>query len=83
MEEQGIQFSDDSQNIPAIYEQQPISETLHIAIDKLLPHQKELIFSVVSEERSISDIAREEGVSEGAVRNRLKKIYKKLKTFLD
>jgi len=82
-EEQGVQFPDDSKDIPAILEQQQINKALYAALDKLLPKQKELIISVFYEERSLTDIAREEGVTEGAIRNRLRKIYKKLKTFLD
>lgn len=83
MEERGLQFPDNRQDVPDIFKRQQMSEALHSAFDKLLSRQKELVFSVFYEQRSITDIAREEGVSESAVRNRLRKIYKKLKTFLD
>ena len=83
MEEQGIQFPDETQDIQAIVENRETIEKLSLALEKLLPRQRELIFSVFFEGKPIADIAREEGVTEAAVRNRLRKIYKKLKTFFD
>ncbi len=55
---------------------------LHSAMEALSPSQRELVEKVYFEERKITDIAREEGVSEAAIRNRLKKIYSRLKKFL-
>nr|WP_288829803.1 sigma-70 family RNA polymerase sigma factor [uncultured Clostridium sp.] len=51
---------------------------LKAAIETLQPQQKSLIQSVFYENRTNVDIAAEEGVSEAAVRNRLKKIYANL-----
>ena len=47
---------------------------LYAAIALLEPQQKELVRQVFFENRKIVDIAAEEGVSEAAIRNRLKKI---------
>ncbi|MDE7330619.1 MAG: sigma-70 family RNA polymerase sigma factor [Lachnospiraceae bacterium] len=55
---------------------------LFFAMEVLSPAQRELVEKVYFEERKITDIAREEGVSEAAIRNRLKKIYSRLKKFL-
>lgn len=55
---------------------------LYSAMEFLSPSQRELVEKVYFEERKITDIAREEGVSEAAIRNRLKKIYSRLKKFL-
>lgn len=55
---------------------------LFSAMEVLSPSQRELVEKVYFEERKITDIAREEGVSEAAIRNRLKKIYSRLKKFL-
>ena len=55
---------------------------LYSAMEVLSPSQRELVEKVYFEERKITDIAREEGVSEAAIRNRLKKIYSRLKKFL-
>ena len=55
---------------------------LYSAMEILSPAQRELLEKVYFEERKITDIAREEGVSEAAIRNRLKKIYSRLKKFL-
>lgn len=55
---------------------------LFSAMQALSPAQRELVEKVYFEERKITDIAREEGVTEAAIRNRLKKIYPRLKKFL-
>ena len=55
---------------------------LYSAMEALSPSQRELVQKVYFEERKITDIAREEGVTEAAIRNRLKKIYPRLKKFL-
>lgn len=55
---------------------------LYSAMEALSPSQRELVQKVYFEERKITDIAREEGVTEAAIRNRLKKIYSRLKKFL-
>ena len=55
---------------------------LYSAMEILSPAQRELLEKVYFEERKITDIAREEGVSEAAIRNRLKKLYSRLKKFL-
>lgn len=52
---------------------------LHNALNQLLPQQKELVKKVFFEQRTIASIARQEGVNEAAIRNRLKKIIRKLK----
>lgn len=52
------------------------------AIEALSPDQRELIRRVYFENQRIVDIAREQGVSETAIRNRLKKICAKMKKFL-
>ena len=55
---------------------------LYAAIALLEPQQKELVRQVFFEDRKIVDIAAEEGVSEAAIRNRLKKITQRLKKIL-
>ena len=55
---------------------------LFSAMAALSPAQRELVRKVYFEERKITDIAHEEGVTEAAIRNRLKKIYPRLKKFL-
>lgn len=51
---------------------------LKVAIENLQPQQKALIQKVFYQSRTNVDIAAEEGVSEAAIRNRLKKIYANL-----
>ena len=57
--------------------------SLHDAISKLLPCQQELVKRVFFDRKKIAKIAAEEGVDEAAIRNRLKKIYKRLKKTLN
>lgn len=52
---------------------------LYSAMEALSPSQRELVEKVYFEERKITDIAREEGVSHVAIRDRLERIYKKIK----
>ena len=52
------------------------------AMEALSPPQRELVLKVYFENMRVSDIARAEGVSEAAIRNRLKKIYARMKKFL-
>ena len=55
---------------------------LYAAIALLEPQQKDLVQQVFFENLKIVDIAAEEGVSEAAIRNRLKKITQRLKKVL-
>lgn len=60
-------------------------ESLHKlgeAFGELLPQQKELLLKVYQDGRTCSEIAREESVSEAAIRNRLKKVHEKIKKYL-
>ena len=82
MEEQGIQFQDKNTDIYKTFNRKETNKNLYNALDKLLPQQKRLIQKVYYHNMSIAQIARDEGVSETAIRNRLNKIYKKLKKFL-
>lgn len=55
---------------------------LHHALQKLSPSQKKLVQKVFLMDQRLVELARTEGVSEAAIRNRLKKIYAKLKKYL-
>ncbi len=54
---------------------------LTAAMDSLLPQQMELFKKVYMDKRSNTDIAAEEGVTEAAIRNRLKKMQEKLRKY--
>lgn len=58
-------------------------EALRQALDRLLPQQRELLRQIYFEDKSISEIARTEGVYESAIRNRLSKALKRIKKFLE
>lgn len=53
-------------------------EKLRLAINDLLPQQKDLIEKKYVQNRTNVDIAKEENVSEAAIRDRLKRIEKKI-----
>ncbi|MBP2655624.1 MAG: sigma70-ECF: polymerase sigma factor, sigma-70 family [Firmicutes bacterium] len=80
--EHGIQIADCSNEIAATVEAKETHEVLHKALDILIPKQRELIRKVFFEGRSISEVARAEGIDESSVRERLSRIYKKLKNIL-
>lgn len=52
---------------------------LTVTMECLLPQQKELVKKVYFDQRTNVDIALEEGITEAAIRNRMKKIHKKLR----
>ena len=53
------------------------------ALRRLSPEQQELILKVYFKGMRIVDIAREEGVGESAVRDRIRRIHKKMKKYLE
>ncbi len=79
--DQGIQIIDLA-DIAELTERADAVRKLHNAINDLLPQQKELVNKVFFEGRSIASIAVEQDVSEAAIRDRLKKIFRKLKRIL-
>lgn len=83
MEEQGFQFEDKSSDIESIAENNEELKALYAAMDKLLPQQQELIKKVYFEEKSLTEIAREEGVNKSSVHKRLERIKGQLKKYLD
>ncbi len=60
-------------------EHQDMLDKLRKAMECLLPQQKDLFKKVYLERLSNTDIAAEEGVTEAAIRNRLKKLYERLR----
>lgn len=82
MQGHGLQFKDTKVDVVTIVEKRERDALLRNELDKLLPQQKELVQKVFFQGMPIIQIARAEGVSEAAIRNRLNKIYKKLKNIL-
>lgn len=58
-------------------------ERLQMAVDKLLPEQKDLLIKIFSQGYSAKDIADMEGVDKSAISKRLSRIFKKIKKFSD
>jgi DNA-directed RNA polymerase specialized sigma24 family protein len=77
--ERGFQFEDKSVDIAAIFEEQQRNEILQNELKKLLPNQRSLVQKIFFQGLSITQIAQAESVCESAIRNRLNKIYKKLR----
>lgn len=81
-------LADDSTNPEAIFIEseeeeahQVLLDKLAVAMESLLPQQLELFKKVYVDKRSNTEIAAEEGVTEAAIRNRLKKIHEKLRKY--
>ena len=81
LECRGIQISDKTNIVNEIIDRDKLNN-LQIALKRLLPKQQELIFKVFFCEKTIVEIAKEEGVTPKAIRNRLDKIYRKLKEIM-
>jgi RNA polymerase sigma factor (sigma-70 family) len=59
------------------------TERLMEALDMLSLSQRELLLKVYFKGMRIVDIAREQGVGESAIRDRIRRIHKKLKKYLE
>ena len=80
--EHGHDFADESADVVETVMTAIRNQELYAAIAKLTPNQQWLIQEVFFNERKKVDIAAELGITEAAVRDRLKKIYAKLKKML-
>ena len=78
LEEQGKEISENTDIVNKLIETERINK-LQKALKRLLPKQQELIFKVFFCEKTIAEIAREEGVTIPAIYSRLDRIYRKLK----
>ena len=83
MEEEGFQFEDINDDIEVKVEEAETTDEIKNAIKTLIPNQQDLIEKIFYKDIKIVDIAAYEGVTEAAIRNRLNKIYKKLKKVLN
>lgn len=83
MEEAGVQFKDINGDIEVKVEETETTDEVKNAIKTLLKSQQDLIEKVFYKNMKIVDIAASEGVTEAAIRNRLNKIYRKLKKILN
>ncbi len=81
LEAKGIQMSENTDIEADTIESEKI-EQLQKALKRLLPEQQELIFKVFFCEKSIAEIAKEEGVTAPAIYSRLNTIYRKLKEIM-
>ena len=81
LESKGIQMSENTDIENHIIEVQK-TEQLQEALKMLLSEQQKLIFKVFFCEKSIAEIAKEEGVTRQAIYERLNKIYRKLKEIM-
>ena len=83
MSESGVQFALLEPNPEELAIHRDEYNRLYNAISHLPENQQELVLNVYFNGQSLAEIAKEEGVSYQAIQNRMTKILKKLKTFLD
>ncbi|MDU4847528.1 sigma-70 family RNA polymerase sigma factor [Clostridium sp.] len=83
MEDAGFQFEDINNSIEVKVEEVETTNEVKDAIKTLIPNQQDLIEKIFYKDIKIVDIAAYESVTEAAIRNRLNKIYKKLKKVLN
>lgn len=81
MEYEGELFSSVADTAGEVERREELARLMR-AMEALSPAQRELVLKVYFEKVRITDIARAEGVTEAAIRNRLKKIYARLRKFL-
>ena len=81
-EEQGIEFEDENSSIESNLLDKERKEVVHSAIKKLVPKQQELVYQVFYLNKSLSEIAKEKGVSKSAITQQMQVICKRLKEIL-
>ena len=81
--ENGLQLPDKRNNLEESVLRSEEHKILHQAISMLLPQQQKLVKQVFFEERSMADIAREEGVTGKAIQERVNKIKIRLKKIIE
>ena len=83
MSESGAQFASSEPNPEELAIHRDEYNRLHKAISLLSENQQRLVTNVYFNGQLLAEIAKEEGVSYQAIQNRMAKILKKLKTFLN
>lgn len=79
----GVQFMSNEPTPEELAIHRDESHRLHNALSLIPENQQKLVFNVYFNGQSLTEIAKQEGVSYQAIQNRMAKILKKLKTFLD
>ena len=82
LESLGVEIPDKTMSVEDEYITNEDLNRIYSAIEKLEPQQRELINQIFFEDRTQAEIAKASGVSESAIRDRLNRIYKKLKKYL-
>lgn len=80
--ENGFDVADENQDVEENAIKNADKEKIRQAISKLEPQQQWLVKQVYFNQRTNVSIASELGVTEGAIRDRLKRIFEKIKKFL-
>ena len=83
LEETGIQFPSSAESIENIVVRSLLIEQMRKAVAHLLPEEKKLIFYYFVSEKSQKECAKIFGVSRRTIGYRLKKIYEKLKRYIE
>ena len=82
MEYEGALFAAPDDPAAEVLRREDVARLLR-AMEALTPAQRELVLKVYFEGRSYASIAREEKVDESAIRDRIRRIHKKMKNFLE
>lgn len=83
IEDSGVLFPDQTESIEDIVVRSILIEQMIKAVEHLSPEDKKLIFYYFVSEKSQGECAKKLGVSIGTVNYRLKKIYKKLRQYIE
>ncbi len=80
--ENGVDFTDNAADPLAAVEMRDNEERIHNAINQLSDKQRKLLRAVFFEGMTLTDIAKEKGVSQPAITQQLATVIKKLKKLL-
>ena len=86
-ERMGMHYDNFKKDCPPTAEQiaeaEKADQAHDLLFEQLTPEQRELVLKVYFKGMRIVDIARKEGVGESAVRDRIRRIHKKMKKYLE
>ena len=83
IEDRGMLFPDKTENLEGIIVRSILIEQMIKAVEHLSSEEKKLIFYYFVSEKSQEECARKLGIAVGTVNYRLKKIYKKLRLYIE
>ena len=83
MEENARQFAANAESVEDVVFRKLMADKLHTALMQLTKEERDLIYALFFDEKTESEVAKSQGVSQQAIHKRKNRILKKLKNFFE